>query len=1039
MRHLELSISGTVMTEESNITVISKSIRTISVVILLFSVISTQAALITRGSNVADGDLYPYTNTITAGTESFDVQMDGTLAANPSGHLYVSVFGDTVGIMKDANPNSSGNGDYRQINSDEEIHMTFSNIPAGKLVSISAVSGYGGSYFPVGMELYLSKNGQLIDTIYCDGSSSYLIYPPIQAADGDTVSLNPSGSIRLYDFTVNLVNDSLSNEPYIPDSTNTSTILNQTISESGHYYVRADWSGLTHKPDGVAARVYDPVIGAFRFMGEMGPDVGSLDLDLCVLNPGDSVELLGGLTGAAGEDPGLWTVNLTRYDSWSGSRYTPAAVPLAIASPLSGMDLHNDLWPRFSLFRADFEGQNSYTRFWNAVNETLGHAPKCYAEERLASAGNLAHMQRYAEENPDRQALLHWNGDCIKLAQTELPSGADQFKPYHFRYHAGTYLSDAVDDKSTTFTVYDATPFRLGVTDLAIVIPVDPVTGERDFKQCELVIITSISGNDLTVKRNAFGSVFGTSAKSYDAGAYLAPSIDPYNNVSPDETRFSYNMSVWCPRDSLGRNCGDISAEMLSSSFASGDELERFHGLMFDVLWKNQSSLSEDTNLDGAADGGLDPRGLDLYHLGTYGFAVKIRNAIPGRIITFDGNGSGWPRLHRLFNGMESEGFCHHNDAYNKDWGSALNWWQYTIKWNISEYPYIFCIPKVNDLPEGQDRRPFDLMNNAAGCILGITMRHRSATDPNGTRWVDDQHAYDEFRRGVDKVFQWLGAPAGEIIRPSLTSPDILAGAGLPASGWTPTNGSTIVTADPQRIRISGDPSSYSSLATMSISYSGITIPEGDLVIRFQAMGDAFTHFPNDVARYIKVTVDGRQPSEWNYDEQQAIFTTGDFTENAVFYRGAGAPGGSTVNLNLLIEGTNDVILRNFSIHNATDVLLREFENGVVLCNPSENPYTFDLGSYFPGKSFIRIQGQSYDDPITNDGSEVGDTVELASHSGLFLRRSLTPCEIARQSPTYPGDPVGDINADCMVNLLDLQLMAANWLTDTSLKEIIFY
>ena len=386
-----------------------------------------------------------------------------------------------------------------------------------------------------------------------------------------------------------------------------------------------------------------------------------------------------------------------------------------------------------------------------------------------------------------------------------------------------------------------------------------------------------------------------------------------------------------------------------------------------------------------------------------------------------------WPRLHRLFNGMESEGFCHHNDSYNKDWGSALNWWQYTTQWNTGEYPYLFCIPKYNDLdlPIGDPAtRSLQLMNNAAGCILGITMRHNPVIDPSGAPYIDDKHAYDEFRRGVDKVFQWLGVPAGEIIRPALNSPDVLAGAGLGAAGWTPTEGTTSVVSDPQGIRISGDPSNHSSTATMGVSYSGITIPEGDLLIRFEAMGEAFTHFPRDVARYIKVTVDGRQASQWNYDEQQAIFTAGDFTENAVFYRGAGAPGGSTVTLNLTIEGTSDVILRNFSVHNATDVLLREFENGIVLCNPSENPYTFDLASYFPGKSFVRIQGQSYDDPITNDGTQVDDTVQLAAHSGLFLREFFKP---------------GDINRDFVVDLLDLQLMAADWLKDTSLTEFLVY
>ena len=945
-----------------------------------FFVSSTWAALITRGSDIIDGDLYPYTQTIIDGIESFDVQMDGTLTGDPDAHLYVSVFENTIGIMKDPNAPTYAIAEYRQINSDETINMTFSHIPSGKLVVISALSGRG-LYFPVGRKLYLYKNGQRVDAIYCDGSASYSIFPPIQAVNDDKVSLNPSGDIRLYDFTARLQDDSSTNEPYISDFTDTGTILYQTVSEPGHYYVTCDWTGLTHRPDGIVVKVYDPVLGEFRFCGEVGPDVESLDQDLCILNPADTVEILAGLTRAVHEDPNQWRINLTRYDSWSGSRYTPAPVPDAIASTLSGLDLHKDLWPKVSDFRHDYLGQGYYTRFWNGVNESLGHAPKCYAEERLASTGNLAHMQRYAKENPDRQAQLHWNAENIKLAQTDLPSGADQFKPYHFRYYTGTYLKSAVSSTDTTFTVYDASPFVLGQKDLAIVIPVDPWTGERDFDQCELVIITAISGNGLTVRRNVFGATFRTSAKSYNAGAYIAPSRFAYDG---SETMFSYNLAVCCPHDTLGRNCGDILVEMLSSSFARGDDLERFHGIMFDVLRKYATS-GEDTNLDGTTDGGLDPRGIDLFHLGAYAFGVKMRAAMPGHIITFDGNGFNWPRLHRVFNGMESEGFTHYNDSYSKDWGSALNWWQYTTKWNSSEYPYVFCIPKFKDLPEGSDVRSLRAMNNAAGAILGITMHHAQVADPAGTRWIDDLHALDEFRRGADKVFQWLGAPVGEIIRPALTTTDILGGAGLPASGWTSPDGSAIVMTDRRGIRISGDLSDHSSKTMMNISYSGIHIPEGDLFIRFEAMGDAFTHFPNDVARYIKVTVDGRQSSSWNYDEQQAIFTADGFTENAVFYRGAGAPGGSTVTLNLSIEGTSQVSLRNFSVHNATDVLLREFENGIVLCNPSENPYTFDLAHYFPGKSFVRIHGQSYDDPVTNDGSIVGSTVQLDAHSGLFL------------------------------------------------------
>jgi len=190
--------------------VLSKSIRLISIVVLLFFVHSTQAALINTGPTAADGDSYPYTQTITEGAESFDVQMDGTPLSDPSTHLYVSTFayldGVTIGIMKTLDAPTNNVSDYRQINPDEELHMTFSNIPTGKLVTISALSGMN-TYFPVGMELYLSKDGQLVNTIYCNGNASgtYSIVPPIQASNGDTVSLNPTGNIRLRDFTASLV------------------------------------------------------------------------------------------------------------------------------------------------------------------------------------------------------------------------------------------------------------------------------------------------------------------------------------------------------------------------------------------------------------------------------------------------------------------------------------------------------------------------------------------------------------------------------------------------------------------------------------------------------------------------------------------------------------------------------------------------------------------------------------------------------------------------------------------------------------------
>ena len=68
--------------------------------------------------------------------------------------------------------------------------------------------------------------------------------------------------------------------------------------------------------------------------------------------------------------------------------------------------------------------------------------------------------------------------------------------------------------------------------------------------------------------------------------------------------------------------------------------------------------------------------------------------------------------------------------------------------------------------------------------------------------------------------------------------------------------------------------------------------------------------------------------------------------------------------------------------------MYREFERGLVLANPSPRPYTFDLATLFPGRSFRRIQGSPRQDPATNNGAPVAGTLTLGPKDALFLVRS---------------------------------------------------
>ncbi len=94
-----------------------------------------------------------------------------------------------------------------------------------------------------------------------------------------------------------------------------------------------------------------------------------------------------------------------------------------------------------------------------------------------------------------------------------------------------------------------------------------------------------------------------------------------------------------------------------------------------------------------------------------------------------------------------------------------------------------------------------------------------------------------------------------------------------------------------------------------------------------------------------------------------------------------------TVDLEFTVEGTEPVWISRLSVHAAPDAILREYDNGCVLANPSYHPVTFDLASLLPGQRLRRIQGTELQDPVANNGRPVGGTVTLSEREGLFLAK----------------------------------------------------
>jgi hypothetical protein len=93
------------------------------------------------------------------------------------------------------------------------------------------------------------------------------------------------------------------------------------------------------------------------------------------------------------------------------------------------------------------------------------------------------------------------------------------------------------------------------------------------------------------------------------------------------------------------------------------------------------------------------------------------------------------------------------------------------------------------------------------------------------------------------------------------------------------------------------------------------------------------------------------------------------------------------ITLRLSVEGTEPIVLSEIRAHAAPDAIYRIYENGIVLANPADHPYEFDLADISPGVRYRRLCGTSLQDPETNNGEAVGDQVELGPRDALFLVR----------------------------------------------------
>jgi hypothetical protein len=168
----------------------------------------------------------------------------------------------------------------------------------------------------------------------------------------------------------------------------------------------------------------------------------------------------------------------------------------------------------------------------------------------------------------------------------------------------------------------------------------------------------------------------------------------------------------------------------------------------------------------------------------------------------------------------------------------------------------------------------------------------------------------------------------------------------------------------------------------MKFIISDLPVLKGDLTVFIDLIDATKDKDEPCSERLMQVTTENPDPGEKN--NRYLSWIGKDSFESVFFYRDNTS---EVLDLFVLIEKNTPVLLKRIEVFNHPDVMVREFENGLVLANPSSNPYSLDMEDLFPGQSFRRLRGTTEQDTITNDGSEIHKILDLPGKDALFLIR----------------------------------------------------
>ncbi|MCF7854755.1 MAG: hypothetical protein K9N51_08160, partial [Candidatus Pacebacteria bacterium] len=229
-----------------------------------------------------------------------------------------------------------------------------------------------------------------------------------------------------------------------------------------------------------------------------------------------------------------------------------------------------------------------------------------------------------------------------------------------------------------------------------------------------------------------------------------------------------------------------------------------------------------------------------------------------------------------------------------------------------------------------------------------------------------DIHEWDELRAGELNQWNWLGRPLGPVQHLARQQPNLLQGVDL--SSLITTSAAKVDGPSGLELTGNGDDIEF------SLDVPGHLLGE-DLTIFIALSADPIAGYPATRNRLFELTdtVGDKVVMSWAGTKP---FEAGFYFKDL-----------NAAQLGAEIESSERLMLHSVTAHAHPDICYRIFENGVVIANPSLDPFTFDVSALLPGMNLQHLEAHRNQDDTVNTGLPAGDQIQLPAKDAVFLIR----------------------------------------------------